>query len=42
MSFSGDPVMPGCLGLDALWQLIGFFLDGKVTKAKDVHLVVQT
>ena len=24
--FLGDPVMPGCLGLDALWQLVGFFL----------------
>jgi len=24
--FPGDPVMPGCLGLDALWQLIGFYL----------------
>lgn len=24
--FHGDPVMPGCLGLDALWQLTGFFL----------------
>lgn len=24
--FPNDPVMPGCLGLDALWQLIGFFL----------------
>ena len=24
--FPKDPVMPGCLGLDALWQLIGFFL----------------
>jgi len=24
--FKGDPVMPGCLGLDAFWQLIGFFL----------------
>ena len=24
--FQGDPVMPGCLGLDALWQLCGFFL----------------
>lgn len=24
--FRGDPVMPGCLGLDALWQLGGFFL----------------
>jgi 3-hydroxyacyl-[acyl-carrier protein] dehydratase/trans-2-decenoyl-[acyl-carrier protein] isomerase len=24
--FKGDPVMPGCLGLDALWQLVGFYL----------------
>lgn len=24
--FIGDPVMPGCLGLDALWQLVGFYL----------------
>lgn len=24
--FKGDPVMPGCLGLDALWQLCGFYL----------------
>ena len=24
--FKGDPVMPGCLGLDAMWQLLGFFL----------------
>jgi 3-hydroxyacyl-[acyl-carrier protein] dehydratase/trans-2-decenoyl-[acyl-carrier protein] isomerase len=24
--FKGDPVMPGCLGLDALWQFVGFFL----------------
>lgn len=24
--FAGDPVMPGCLGLDALWQMTGFFL----------------
>ncbi len=27
--FYGDPVMPGCLGLDALWQLVGFFLAWK-------------
>lgn len=27
--FRGDPVMPGCLGLDALWQLVGFFLGWK-------------
>ncbi len=24
--FEGDPVMPGCLGLDAMWQLVGFWL----------------
>lgn len=24
--FQGDPVMPGCLGLDAMWQLVGFYL----------------
>ena len=24
--FKEDPVMPGCLGLDAMWQLVGFFL----------------
>jgi 3-hydroxyacyl-[acyl-carrier protein] dehydratase/trans-2-decenoyl-[acyl-carrier protein] isomerase len=24
--FKGDPVMPGCLGLDSLWQMLGFFL----------------
>ena len=27
--FDGDPVMPGCLGLDALWQLVGFYLGWK-------------
>jgi 3-hydroxyacyl-[acyl-carrier protein] dehydratase/trans-2-decenoyl-[acyl-carrier protein] isomerase len=27
--FVNDPVMPGCLGLDALWQLVGFFLAWK-------------
>ena len=27
--FQDDPVMPGCLGLDAMWQLIGFFLGWK-------------
>lgn len=27
--FEGDPVMPGCLGLDAMWQLVGFFLTWK-------------
>jgi len=24
--FKEDPVMPGCLGLDAMWQLVGFYL----------------
>ena len=27
--FEGDPVMPGCLGLDAMWQLLGFYLAWK-------------
>jgi 3-hydroxyacyl-[acyl-carrier protein] dehydratase / trans-2-decenoyl-[acyl-carrier protein] isomerase len=27
--FSTDPVMPGCLGLDAMWQLVGFYLGWK-------------
>ena len=27
--FEGDPVMPGCLGLDAMWQLVGFYLGWK-------------
>lgn len=27
--FKTDPVMPGCLGLDAMWQLVGFFLTWK-------------
>ena len=27
--FQSDPVMPGCLGLDAMWQLVGFFLGWK-------------
>jgi 3-hydroxyacyl-[acyl-carrier protein] dehydratase/trans-2-decenoyl-[acyl-carrier protein] isomerase len=32
--FRGDPVMPGCLGLDALWQLVGFFLGWKGNPGK--------
>ncbi len=32
--FDGDPVMPGCLGLDALWQLVGFFLGYSGLKGK--------
>ncbi|MGF1545336.1 MAG: bifunctional 3-hydroxydecanoyl-ACP dehydratase/trans-2-decenoyl-ACP isomerase [Parvularculaceae bacterium] len=41
--FPNDPVMPGCLGLDALWQLVGFFLTwsglpgkGRALGAKEV------
>ena len=32
--FVGDPVMPGCLGLDALWQLCGFFLSWSGMKGR--------
>ena len=32
--FVGDPVMPGCLGLDALWQLTGFYLSWIGCKGK--------
>ena len=32
--FVEDPVMPGCLGLDALWQLCGFFLSWSGCKGK--------
>ena len=32
--FPGDPVMPGCLGLDAMWQLVGFFLGYKGNPGK--------
>lgn len=32
--FEGDPVMPGCLGLDALWQLLGVFLGWQGLKGK--------
>lgn len=32
--FPGDPVMPGCLGLDAMWQLVGFFLGWKGGKGR--------
>ena len=37
--FKGDPIMPGCLGLDALWQLLGFFLGwlGTVTSRPDAN-----
>ena len=35
--FTGDPVMPGCLGLDAMWQLLGFYLPVSYT-----HLTLPT
>ncbi|MDX3905361.1 MAG: 3-hydroxyacyl-[acyl-carrier-protein] dehydratase FabA [Pigmentiphaga sp.] len=46
--FEGDPVMPGCLGLDAMWQLVGFFLGwqgnpgrGRALGAGEVKFVGQ-
>ena len=36
--FRGDPVMPGCLGLDALWQLLGFIWAGSVNREKEGRL----
>ncbi|ACT56933.1 bifunctional 3-hydroxydecanoyl-ACP dehydratase/trans-2-decenoyl-ACP isomerase [Candidatus Liberibacter asiaticus] len=38
--FKNDPVMPGCLGLDALWQLTGFFLGwlGELGKGRAVSV----
>ena len=46
--FPGDPVMPGCLGLDAMWQLVGFFLGwmggpgrGRALGAGDVKFTGQ-
>ena len=32
--FKGDPVMPGCLGLDGMWQLVGFFLTWSGARGK--------
>jgi len=32
--FEEDPVMPGCLGLDAMWQLIGFWLGWRGNKGR--------
>jgi 3-hydroxyacyl-[acyl-carrier protein] dehydratase/trans-2-decenoyl-[acyl-carrier protein] isomerase len=32
--FENDPVMPGCLGLDALWQLVGFYLGWQGAKGR--------
>ena len=40
--FIGDPVMPGCLGLDAMWQLVGFFLGWKGEPGKGRALGVNS
>lgn len=46
--FKGDPVMPGCLGLDGMWQLIGFYLawlgfkgKGRALGVKDLNFTGQ-
>ena len=40
--FKNDPVMPGCLGLDAMWQLVGFFLGWKGEPGKGRALGVSS
>ena len=40
--FPGDPVMPGCLGLDGLWQLQGFFLGWTGAKGRGRALGVNS
>ena len=40
--FKKDPVMPGCLGLDAMWQLVGFFLGWLGNQGKGRALGVGT
>ena len=40
--FKEDPVMPGCLGLDAMWQLVGFFLGWKGEPGKGRALGVNS
>ena len=39
--FKNDPVMPGCLGLDGFWQLLGFFLTWAGGKGKGRALGVK-
>ena len=39
--FEDDPVMPGCLGVDALWQLVGFFLGWKGGRDTVAHWVQE-
>ena len=40
--FKDDPVMPGCLGLDAMWQLVGFYLGWLGNQGKGRALGVGT
>ena len=40
--FKNDPVMPGCLGLDAMWQLVGFYLGWLGSPGKGRALGVST
>jgi len=40
--FKKDPVMPGCLGLDAMWQLVGFYLGWLGNSGKGRALGVNT
>ena len=40
--FQKDPVMPGCLGLDAMWQLVGFYLGWTGEPGKGRALGVST
>ena len=40
--FKDDPVMPGCLGLDAMWQLVGFYLGWMGEPGKGRALGVNT
>jgi 3-hydroxyacyl-[acyl-carrier protein] dehydratase / trans-2-decenoyl-[acyl-carrier protein] isomerase len=39
--FKDDPVMPGCLGLDALWQLVGFYLSWQGYEGRGRALAVD-
>ena len=42
LQFKLDPVMPGCLGLDAMWQLVGFYLGWKGEPGKGRALGVNS
>ena len=38
--FKDDPVMPGCLGMDGLWQLLGFVLASWEEEEKEEHYLL--